>query len=156
MAKEAIYHVTCMTNFRLWMPSDKKRGRPIDSNMLENFKKNLCLVGKGYWQWIVHFTRTAFENGGIKRKDTLLFFEEFETKISITEITFFLLNSQANQILFASRKWHLFCLINWEGDHTFITSTRKGGGRVLKFVTCLGILLFLNNRSIVHFCGWWG
>ena len=31
----------------------------------------------------------------------------------------------------------------------------KGGG-VLKFDTCLRILLFLNNRSVVHFCGWWG
>ena len=29
---------------------------------------------------------------------------------------------------------------------------------VLKFVTCLQILLFLNNRSSVHFWGWrgWG
>ena len=41
-------------------------------------------------------------------------------------------------------------------DHTFMTSTRKGGGGVLKFVTCLRMLFFLNNRSIVHFCGWWG
>ena len=30
------------------------------------------------------------------------------------------------------------------------------GGGVLKSVMCLRILLFLNNRSIVHFCGWWG
>ena len=29
-------------------------------------------------------------------------------------------------------------------------------GRVLKFVICLQILLFLNKRSIVHFCGWGG
>ena len=29
--------------------------------------------------------------------------------------------------------------------------TWKGGGEVLKFVTCLQILLFLNKRSIVHF-----
>ena len=29
----------------------------------------------------------------------------------------------------------------------------EGGGGVLKFVTCLRILLFLNNGSIVHFCG---
>ena len=27
---------------------------------------------------------------------------------------------------------------------------------VLKFVTCLQIFLFLNQRSIVHFCGWTG
>ena len=32
----------------------------------------------------------------------------------------------------------------------------EGGGGVLKFATCLRILLFLNNRYIVHFCGWWG
>ena len=37
-----------------------------------------------------------------------------------------------------------------------MTSTKKGGEGVLKFVMCLWILLFLNNRSIVHFCGWWG
>ena len=42
-------------------------------------------------------------------------------------------------------------------DHLFITSTRKvGKGRILKFVTCLRILLILNNRSIVHFCEWGG
>ena len=41
VAEEGIYHVTCMTNFRLWMPSDKKRGHPTDPNMLENFK-NIC------------------------------------------------------------------------------------------------------------------
>ena len=35
-----------------------------------------------------------------------------------------------------------------------MTSTEKGdGGAVLKFVTYLWILLFLNNRSIVPFCG---
>ena len=28
--------------------------------------------------------------------------------------------------------------------------------KVLKVVACLWILLFLNNRSIVHFCGWRG
>ena len=31
----------------------------------------------------------------------------------------------------------------------------KGRGEVLEFVTCLQILLFLINKSIVHFCGWW-
>ena len=34
-----------------------------------------------------------------------------------------------------------------------MTSIGRGGREVLKFVTCLHILLFL-NRSIVHFCGW--
>ena len=36
-------------------------------------------------------------------------------------------------------------------------STRKAPH--LKFATCLQILVFLNNRSIVHFCRWgvgWG
>ena len=37
-----------------------------------------------------------------------------------------------------------------------MTSKQKGGGGVLKFVTCLWILLFPNNRSIVHFSEWWG
>ena len=40
-------------------------------------------------------------------------------------------------------------------DHKFMTSTRKGE-MVLKFVTGLWILLFLSNKSIVHFCRWWG
>ena len=35
-----------------------------------------------------------------------------------------------------------------------MTSVGRGDGEVLKFVTCLHILLFLNSRSIVHFCGW--
>ena len=39
-------------------------------------------------------------------------------------------------------------------DQTFTTSTRREGEEVLKFVTCLQILLFLSNRSIVHFCEW--
>ena len=33
-----------------------------------------------------------------------------------------------------------------------MTSTQKGGWGFLKFVTCLQIPLFLNNRSIAHFC----
>ena len=41
----------------------------------------------------------------------------------------------------------------------YVDHTEGGWGEVLKFVTCLEILLFLNNlrnRSIVHFCGWVG
>ena len=30
----------------------------------------------------------------------------------------------------------------------------RGGGGVLKSVTCLHIRLFLNSRSIAHFCQW--
>ena len=41
-------------------------------------------------------------------------------------------------------------------DHTYMTSTRKEGGGFSKFVTCLRILLFLNSRSNVYSCGWWG
>ena len=38
-----------------------------------------------------------------------------------------------------------------------MTSTRKGAKRgVLEFVAYLRVLLFLNNRSLVHFCGWGG
>ena len=36
-----------------------------------------------------------------------------------------------------------------------MTSIQKGG-EVLKFAACLRALLFLNNRSIVHFCQWGG
>ena len=35
-------------------------------------------------------------------------------------------------------------------DRIFMTSPQKGGGGVLKFVSCLRILLFLNNISNVH------
>ena len=35
-----------------------------------------------------------------------------------------------------------------------MTSLGRGGEEVLKFVTCLHILLFLNSKSIVNFCGW--
>ena len=34
---------------------------------------------------------------------------------------------------------------------TFMTSIGRVGEEVLKFVTCLHILLFLNSRSTVHF-----
>ena len=33
-------------------------------------------------------------------------------------------------------------------------SLGRGGGEVLKFVTCLHIVWFLNSRFIVYFCGW--
>ena len=32
-----------------------------------------------------------------------------------------------------------------------MTSEGRRGGEILKFVTCLHILLFLGSRSIVHF-----
>ena len=44
-----------------------------------------------------------------------------------------------------------FSLLANVWDHTFMMSIQKGGWGVLKFATCLRILLFLNNRSIVHF-----
>ena len=34
-----------------------------------------------------------------------------------------------------------------------MTSVETGSREFLKFVTCLDILLFVNSRSIVHFCG---
>ena len=39
-----------------------------------------------------------------------------------------------------------------------MSTRRRRDGEVLKFATCLQIVLFLNNRSIVHFCrrGWLG
>ena len=39
-------------------------------------------------------------------------------------------------------------------EHTFMMYTWQEVGGVLKFVTCLWVLLLLNNRSIVHFCRW--
>ena len=45
-------------------------------------------------------------------------------------------------------------------DQTFMTSTQRKCGEVLQSVTCLQILLFLNNRCTAHFCWWrvggWG
>lgn len=49
-------------------------------------------------------------------------------------------------------------------DHTYKTTTRmecvcvQEGGAVLIYVTCLRVMLFLNNRFSVYFCGWrrWG
>ena len=35
----------------------------------------------------------------------------------------------------------------------YLLRLRGRGEGVLKFVKCLWILLLLNNRSIVHFCG---
>ena len=39
-----------------------------------------------------------------------------------------------------------------------MSTRRRRDGEVLKFAMCLQIVLFLNNRSIVHFCrrGWLG
>ena len=36
-----------------------------------------------------------------------------------------------------------------------MASSQKGGWGLLKFAPCLQILFFSNNRSVVHFCGWW-
>ena len=55
--------------------------------------------------------------------------------------------------------------IGWSGSHksvyTFMMSTRKEitwatTWEVLRFVKCLQIPLFLNNRCFAHFCGWRG
>lgn len=35
----------------------------------------------------------------------------------------------------------------------YIYDVQMVGVAVLKFITCLRILLLLNNRSLVHFCG---
>ena len=48
-----------------------------------------------------------------------------------------------------------FSIIYTFWNYTFMTSTWEAGGRVLNLATCLRILLFLNNRAIVHFRGWW-
>ena len=39
VAEEAIYHISCMNRFRLQIKSENKRGRPLDSTMMENFQK---------------------------------------------------------------------------------------------------------------------
>ena len=41
VAEEAKYHHACITSFRLWDESIKKKGRPIDSEMSSGFEK-LC------------------------------------------------------------------------------------------------------------------
>ena len=42
VAEEAIYHTSCMNRFRLWVPSENQRGRPVDQSMMENFKR-ICI-----------------------------------------------------------------------------------------------------------------
>ena len=54
-------------------------------------------------------------------------------------------------------RYIIVTMVNMEGlkyiwGHTFMVSTWKRGASILIFVTCLWILLFLNNKSIVHFC----
>ena len=55
-----------------------------------------------------------------------------------------------------------YALSQTGSKQTFASKTLKkyfGGTSMaftLKFATCLRILLFLNNRSVVHFCGWKG
>ena len=69
-----------------------------------------------------------------------------ELHINITNILSMLIQKQTGFIEPEFRLW----------GHTLMTSTRKRGrgvGVVFQFVTCLRILYFLNNRSIVHFCG---
>ena len=39
VAEEAVYHISCMTKFRLKTNSDNKRGRPTDLSMLNGFSK---------------------------------------------------------------------------------------------------------------------
>ena len=46
---------------------------------------------------------------------------------------------------FWMRYWALDCALR---GHTFMAFTQKGCGGVLKFVTCLSIILFLNNMSM--------
>ena len=60
-------------------------------------------------------------------------------------------------IIYSKSKWFLYqgtLVAHGLRDHTFMTSTRKrDGGEFFKYATYLQILLFLNNRSIVHFGG---
>ena len=49
---------------------------------------------------------------------------------------------------------HIFLKYFLKGSKHFTMSVGRGGGEVLKFITCLHILLFLNSRSIDHFFGW--
>ena len=51
---------------------------------------------------------------------------------------------------------HLGTTASLKVKEPYMTSTRKWEREVSKFVACLWILLFLNNRSIVDFCEWWG
>ena len=49
----------------------------------------------------------------------------------------------------------LFTNKSTKGPYIYDVQTERRWGS-LEFVSCLWILLFLNNRSIVQFCGKWG
>ena len=84
----------------------------------------------------------SFETGKKKLKSKYRFCNLYTSLQVIFQVNFFLI-----EFLLLILKFYI------HRDHTFIPSTQKGGGGVLKFVKCLWILLFLNNRSIVYFCG---
>ena len=58
----------------------------------------------------------------------------------------------------ATLKYVKWLVLNVSGarDHTFMMSTWKWNRGVSTFATCLRILSFLNNRSIIYFWGWGG
>ena len=56
--------------------------------------------------------------------------------------------------LWSFRPLHFLKILFPVRDQKFITFTQRGSGEFLKLVTCLQMLLFLNCRSIVHFCIW--
>ena len=52
---------------------------------------------------------------------------------------------------------HVFLDIRIEDKGSYIYNVHMEGGRgFLKFFRCFWILYFLDNRFIVHFCGWRG
>ena len=65
-----------------------------------------------------------------------------------------LFRSNNRMVIFS--KPEISCRSKHVRDHIFMTSTWKGDSHigVLKLVTYLQILLFLNKKAIDHFCRW--
>ena len=61
-------------------------------------------------------------------------------------------NDAKHFLIAFSRSWNRFYLKSFKEPYIYGVHTKGGcGGGVLKLVLCLHILLFLNNRPIVHF-----
>ena len=102
-----------MTNFRLCMPSDKRRGHPIDYNMLENFKKLCAWLEKDTDNELYTSQELHLKMGKLSENTPCYSLKSLKRKlVEYYGDHIFLLNSQADQILLASRIWHRFCLTN--------------------------------------------
>ena len=82
--------------------------------------------------------------------DDLQFYGIEMSLSNILMIGLFRLN---NRMIIFSKREKFISQQTLKVPYIYYVHMEKGRGIVLKFVTCLQILLFLNKRSIVHFWG---